>query len=137
MSILNLKIAAIFTKVKLPEIQHGVEVDEEGRSVGLWSHKLFIFGLFALFAYEIGEISINSFFINYVVEQKWMNARYASLVLSFGGLGVFMTGRFVGSWIMQRVSAERMLFYCATGTVITTTIVLLDFGICSLIALLC
>lgn len=44
---------------------------------------------------------------------------------------------FVGSWIMQRVSAERMLFYCATGTVVTTTVVLLDLGLCSLIALLC
>lgn len=137
MGILVLIVAAVFMRVKLPEIQHQAEVDKEGRSVSLWSHKLFIFGLFALFAYEIGEISINSFFINYVVDQKWMNARYASLVLSFGGLGLFMTGRFVGSWIMQRVSAERMLFYCATGTVVTTTVVLLDLGLCSLIALLC
>lgn len=137
MGILVLIVAAVFMRVKLPEIQHQVEVDKEGKSVGLWSHKLFIFGLFALFAYEIGEISINSFFINYVVDQQWMNARYASLVLSFGGLGLFMTGRFVGSWIMQRVSAERMLFYCATGTVVTTTIVLLDLGVCSLVALLC
>ena len=44
----------------------------------------FHFRLIALFAYEVGEISINSFFINYVVEQNWMNAREASVVLSFG-----------------------------------------------------
>lgn len=108
-----------------------------GHKIGLWSHKLFIFGLLALFAYEIGEISINSFFINYVVEQGWMNAREASLVLSFGGLGLFMLGRFAGSWIMGRVRAEKMLLVCATGTVMTTLVVLLDVGMVSLIALLC
>ena len=27
----------------------------------LWSHKLFLFGIVALFSYEIAEISINSF----------------------------------------------------------------------------
>lgn len=66
-----------------------------------------------------------------------MDARYASLALSFGGLSLFMSGRFAGSWIMRRVSAERMLFWCATGTVCTTTVVLLDAGVVSFVALLC
>ena len=137
MGVVVLIIALVFSRIKLPEIEHVVETDEAGNKIGLWSHRLFIFGLFALFAYEVGEISINSFFINYVVEQGWMNARNASLVLSFGGLGLFMAGRFAGSWIMRRVRAEKMLFVCATGTVVTTTIVLLDVGIVSLFALLC
>ena len=58
-------------------------------------------------------------------------------MLSFGGLGLFMAGRFIGSWIMQRVRAEKMLFYCATGIMITTSVVLLDVGIISLVALIC
>lgn len=136
MGVLVLLVACIFLRVKLPEITHQAEVDDQGKRISLWSHRLFIFGLFALFAYEVAEISINSFFINYVVEQNWMDARYASLILSFGGLGLFMLGRFAGSWIMQRVCAERMLLWCATGTVLTTTVVLLDVGIVSLIALL-
>ena len=136
MGILVLLVACVFLRVKLPEIAHQTEVDDQGKRVSLWSHRLFIFGLIALFAYEVAEISINSFFINYVVEQNWMDARYASLILSFGGLGLFMIGRFAGSWIMRRVRAEKMLFWCATGTVLTTTVVLLDVGIVSLIALL-
>lgn len=59
------------------------------------------------------------------------------LILSFGGLSLFMAGRFIGSWIMQRISAERMLLYCSIGTVLTTTLILCDLGIISLIALLC
>lgn len=137
MGIVVLLVAIIFSRVKLPEIEHVDEVDAEGHKVGLWKHPLFVFGLVALFAYEIGEISINSFFINYVVEQGWMNARDASFVLSFGGLTLFMLGRFAGSWIMRRVRAEKMLFVCATGTVITTAVVLLDVGYVSLVALLC
>ena len=137
MGVVVLLVALVFSRVKLPEIEHEQEVDAEGRVVGLWSHRLFVFGLIALFAYEIGEISINSFFINYVVEQGWMHAREASLVLSFGGLGLFMIGRFVGSWIMRSVRAEKMLFCCATGVVLTTTLVLLDVGMMSLVALLC
>lgn len=136
MGIIVLLVGVVFSRISLPEIKHEVETDEQGRRVSLWSHKLFIFGLIALFAYEVGEISINSFFINYVTEQGWMSPRQASLVLSFGGLSLFMVGRFAGSWIMSRVRAEKMLFCCATGTVLTTFCVLLDLGMPSLIALL-
>ena len=137
MGIVVLMVAMVFVRVKLPDIQHEVEVDETGHRTSLWSHKLFIFGVIALFCYEIGEISINSFFINYVLEQGWMTTRQASLVLSFGGLSLFMTGRFVGSWIMRRVAAEKMLLICAIGTVGTTLLIVLDLGFISFIALLC
>lgn len=137
MGVVVLIVAVIFLRVKLPEMQHEAEVDAEGHEIGLWSHRLFIFGLIALLCYEIAEISINSFFINYVVEQNWMRARDAAVVLSFGGLGLFMVGRFVGSWIMQRVCAEKMLFCCAVGTMVTTSLILLNVGWLSFIALLC
>ena len=137
MGVIVLLVGIVFTRVRLPEIKYETEVDESGHRVSLWSHRLFIVGLIALFAYEVGEISINSFFINYVTEQDWMNARQASLVLSFGGLSLFMAGRFIGSWIMRRVRAEKMLFWCATGTVVSTVLVVLDLGLISFIALLC
>ena len=84
---------------------------------------------------SVAEISINSFFINYVVDDGWMNARDASVVLSFGGLGLFMCGRFAGSWIMRYIRAEKVLFVCAIGTVVSTSLVVLNLGILSLIAL--
>lgn len=137
MGVVVLLVAVVFSRIRLPEIRHEVEVDHAGRKVSLWSHKLFVFGLTALFFYEVAEISINSFFINYVTDKQWMSSRDASIILSFGGLGLFMVGRFVGSWIMSHVRAEKMLFWCATGTVCTTLVVLLDAGHMSLAALLC
>lgn len=135
MGIVVLAVAMVFSKIRLPEIVHEEEGDREGKTKSLWSHKLFIFGIAALFCYEIAEISINSFFINYVVDDGWMNARDASIVLSFGGLGLFMCGRFVGSWIMQRIRAEKVLLFCAVCTVITSLLIVLNVGIVSLVAL--
>lgn len=133
-----LGVALVFSRIRLPEIVHA---EDETQGTGtvkkrkLWSHKLFVLGVAALFCYEIAEISINSFFINYVVDDGWMDARDASVVLSFGGLGLFMCGRFAGSWIMRRIRAERMLFCCAVGTVLATFLIVCNLGMVSLAAL--
>lgn len=137
MGMIVLMVAFVFSKVRLPEIVHEEDADtvENVNKKGLWKHSLFIFGVLALFCYEIAEISINSFFINYVVDDGWMNARDAAVVLSFGGLGLFMCGRFAGSWVMRYIRAEKVLLVCAVGTVITTTLVVLGLGTVSLVAL--
>lgn len=134
-----LLVALIFSGVHLPEIVH--EEDEAETVVGegkksLWSHKLFVFGIVALFCYEIAEISINSFFINYVVDDGWMNALDAAKLLSVAGLGLFMCGRFAGSWIMRYIRAEKVLFVCAIGTVVTTALVVMNLGVVSFGALI-
>lgn len=137
MGIIVLVVAVLFSRVKLPEITHNDDDNDSENAPlkGLWTHKLFIFGIVALFCYEIAEISINSFFINYVVDDGWMNPRDAAIILSFGGLGLFMCGRFAGSWIMSVIRAEKVLLFCAVCTVITTLLVVLNLGIISLVAL--
>ena len=50
---------------------------------------MFVFGLLALLSYEVAEISINSYFINFVTGMRWMDDRTASLVLTVA-LGFFM-----------------------------------------------
>lgn len=66
----------------------------------------------ALFCYEIAEISINSFFINYVTDDGWMDAHDAAIVLSFGGLGLFMIGR-IGSLDYELYpSGESLVYLC-------------------------
>lgn len=140
LGVLVLGIAVVFSRVNLPEIQH--RETEENRSQGtrimklFRHHPMFVFGLFTLLAYEVAEISINSYFINYVTAKGWMTDNTASIVLTVA-LALFMLGRFVGSWIMRWVKAERMLFYCAIGSVVSVGLVMLNFGIISMIALIC
>lgn len=140
LGVLVMCIAVVFSRVDLPEIKHE-ETEEDHihdtRIMKLFKrHPMFVFGLFALLAYEIAEISINSYFINFVTGQGWMDDNTASIVLTVA-LGFFMVGRFLGSWIMRKVRAELMLLYCGIGSVVCIGLVLLDLGKCSMIALVC
>ena len=140
LGVLVLVIAMVFARVNLPEIKHDDGLEEKakyGREplLKIWHHRTFVYGLMALLAYEVSEISINSYFINFVTGQGWMTDRTASMVLT-GALAFFMVGRFVGSWIMQRIEAERMLFICGVGAVACTMTVLMNIGTVSLCALL-
>ena len=139
MGIVVLVVALIFSRVQLPEIAHAedtVQTETASGKKGVWSNKLFVFGISALFCYEIAEISINSFFINYVVDDGWMNALDAAKLLSVAGLGLFMCGRFLGSWIMRFVRAEKFLLICAIGTVVATAMVVMNLGIVSFVSLI-
>ena len=139
MGVVVLVVALIFSRVQLPEIVHqedDVQVETSGSKKGVWSNKLFVFGISALFCYEIAEISINSFFINYVVDDGWMNALDAAKLLSVAGLGLFMCGRFAGSWIMRYVRAEKFLLICAIGTVVATSLVVMNLGKISFVSLI-
>lgn len=128
----------VFSRVNLPEINHR-ETDED-RAKGtrisklFHHHTMFVFGLFALLAYEIAEISINSYFINFVTAKGWMSDNAASVVLTVA-LAFFMFGRFGGSWIMRSVKPEHMLMACATGSLICIGLVLCNWGMVSMIAL--
>lgn len=143
MSIAALLIALIFTRVHLPEISQ--PSTSTARTSGsahphafrqLLKNRTFRFGLLALFAYEISEISINSFFINYITDNAFMSPRHASIALSVGGLGLFMLGRIGGSIIMQHIQSEKVLHGCAIGTIICTLLVIFNLKQASLIALM-
>ena len=138
LGVLVLAIAVVFSRVNLPEIQHNQTKEDKAKGSNIAklfaNHRMFVFGLFALLSYEVAEISINSYFINFVTGMHWMSDRTASLVLTLA-LAFFMVGRFLGSWIMRHIQATTMLLICAVGSVVCIGLVLCDLGIVSLVAL--
>lgn len=136
MGIAVLAVAAVFSRVKLPEITAADEPSQPDDSAegsgavlrSLLSNGAFLFGLAALFCYEISEISINSMFINYATDGGWMSPGEAAAVLSFGCLMLFMVARVLGSWIMSRIAAEKVLTFCAVMTVLGSLAVTFDAG---------
>ena len=135
-----LVIAGIFTRVDLTEIKNNDRIKEKakyGREplMRIWHHKFFVYGLIALLPYDIADISINSYFSNYVTRMGWMDDRTASMVLT-GALAFFMVGRFGGSFIMRWIPAEKMLLICGCGSVACIMLVLMNFGRISMIGLL-
>lgn len=141
MGVIVLFVALMFTRVKLPEINNdktipdaddAVEAKGSGAIIGrLLRNKHFTLGLLALFCYEISEISINSFFINYVTADGWMTPQVGATVLSICGLGLFMLARVAGSWVMSRIAAEKVLLFCAVMTVVGSALVALNIGVVS------
>ena len=138
LGVLVLAIAVVFSRVDLPEIQHRQTKEDKAKGSNIAklfaNHRMFVFGLFALLSYEVAEISINSYFINFVTGMHWMSDRTASLVLTLA-LAFFMVGRFLGSWIMRHIQATTMLLICAVGSVVCIGLVLCDLGTVSLVAL--
>lgn len=139
LGILVLFIAFVFSRVYLPEMKHADSSDDEVKGTRIMKlfryHPLFVFGLFALLAYEVLEISINSYFINFMTGEGYMDDNTASVVLTIA-LGFFMVGRFVGSWLMQYIRAEILLLICAAGSVTCMIVVLLGLGKVSMAALI-
>ena len=151
MGVLVLVIALVFTRVNLPEITHESREEDDGDTAthsSLSTHhspfkglgavlrnRWFVFGLVALLAYEVAEISINSYFVNFVTGTGWMDKLAASRVVSLA-LVIFMVGRFIGSWVMRTVRAEKMLLWCAVGTVACMLLSMLNLGMVSLVALI-
>lgn len=130
MGIVVMLVAVIFSFVRLPEISHSDEPEssletEEGRWRGycrLFSNSYFILGLLALLSYEVSEISINSYFMNFTTGLGWLSKQEASYILGLA-LFIFMVGRFVGSWIMRYLRAELMLLICAVGSMVSMAVV--------------
>lgn len=129
-----LLVAIVFSRVSLPEVEteeDTVELTEEtaGGSASLWMHKNFRYGLVTLFLYVAAQTGINSFFINYVTENAPISNADASLLLSFGSMGLFMLGRMCGSWVMARVKPQRVLLLCALGAISAMAILLTGAGL--------
>lgn len=129
-------VALVFAQVKLPEVQADEVAQTESAHAtdSLWQHRNFVYGLIALFLYVAAQTGINSFFINYVTEHASVSNVNASLLLGFGGMGLFMAGRMGGSWLMLRVRAERVLLYCAVGATLAMAVLLSGAGVAGVAA---
>ena len=128
-----LLVAAVFSRVKLPEVimeQHDGNNDAP-KPLG----KTFVFGFIALLSYEISEISINTFFINFMTDDGFLTPSEATWALSFGGLMLFMVGRLMCSFMMTRVATERVFMVCATGAIVMMVAVISPLGVVSKAAL--
>ena len=140
MGVFVLLVAMIFSRISLPEITHTDDKETQTGSRNLsrlFANRWFVFGLMALLAYEVAEISINSYFVIYLTGCGWMQPATASTILTVG-LGIFMLARFVGAAVMSSIAAEKYLLICAVGTVASITVVLLNLGRdISVAALLC
>jgi len=149
MAVVVLLIALVFSRVNLPEIPHGqstetAEIAVKNPYAKLRKNRLFLLGLLSLLLYEVAEISINSYFVNFATMPQWIDGKMypamttatrASYLLSLA-LIIFMVGRFIGSAVMARIRAEWVLAFCAFCSSLCMVLVLLCPGEWGLYALM-
>lgn len=142
--VLVLLVAIFFIRTPLPEIiervnchsaTEGASVDHSGKE-SLIKHRHFILAVAAQFFYVAAQTGVNSFFINYVTEEiPSITNQNASLILSFGGMGLFMLGRLTGSIIMRYIRPNLLLAGYAIANFILIFTVIVGLGWISIVSL--
>ena len=131
-SFLFLGVAALIYFAHLPEIrEEGTEderdVQERGLR-GLWPHKHLVKGVIAQFFYVGAQIGVASFIIRFAqYNMPETPAKFAANYLKAHLLG-FMIGRFVGSAIMKKIPAARLLSIFGISSLTCLCVVLLGWG---------
>jgi len=127
LALLAFSIAAIFAfVVKLPTV---IKEGEKKIKGNVLKFRRLRFGVIALTLYVGAEVAIGSYIVNFLTEPNIAGftemhaAKYISIY--WGGL---MVGRFIGSAILQKFSAHKVLFIASLASVILLTITISTNG---------
>ncbi|MGB6026745.1 MAG: sugar MFS transporter [Candidatus Sulfotelmatobacter sp.] len=117
---------ASFKLPKIPQAQHqiGEKVNDS-----IWKHRNLIFGAIGIFVYVGAEVSIGSFLVNYFSQPEigGLTEKVAASFVAFYWGGA-MVGRFIGSGLLQKMKAGRLLGICAVCAAALVTISMLSTG---------
>jgi FHS family L-fucose permease-like MFS transporter len=126
-------LAAAIALYKFPRLEvtkdfrPGSMADEKQDSV--WNHPHLYLGAIAIFIYVGAEVSIGSFLVKYLADPTiaGMPLEAAAKMVAFywGGM---MVGRFVGSALMQKISAPKLLALSGVGAAFLVGCSLLGTG---------
>jgi FHS family L-fucose permease-like MFS transporter len=124
-------LAFVIARFPLPAIgratQRATRADRKGLS--LWKHRNLVWGVPAIFIYLIAEIGVANLFINFVSQPEIaaitheQASRY--LAILWGGM---MVGRFLGSYLMRSIPAERVLAAFSIGAFVVMLITVFATG---------
>lgn len=135
-------LGLVFSRLRLPSPDTDAPDTAEaaapdGRTHGsVWKVRTFRYGVPALLLYVAAQTGINSFFINYVMESSpEITARTAALMLSFGGMGLFMLGRLLGTALMRKTPPRKLMVACSAGAIICMALTIACAGTAGIVAL--
>ncbi len=104
----------------------------------VWNHPHLYLGAIGIFIYCGAEVSVGSFLAKYLADPKigHMTLQTGAKLVSFfwGGM---MIGRFVGSAVMQRVAANKLLAWSGIGAGLMVLLSLLGSGYFAVVTILC
>jgi len=132
-----LVIAGIFFRTPLPEITSSISSGtQSGINKPLFSHSHFIGAIAAQFFYVAAQVGVAALFINYCTESHLsLNSKNASYLLSIAMI-LFTVGRFVGTALMRKIAANKLLAVYAIFNIVLCALVIANKGWLSIYALI-
>ena len=134
-------IAIVFSRLKLPQISADTPLTDAASaslpSRSVWQYRHLVLGAVAIFVYVGAEVTIGSFLVNFMAQDnvaalpESTAGRYLSLY--WGGA---MVGRFIGSAVLRRVRAGRLLAFNAACVVVLLLVGMLVEGPVAMYAVL-
>jgi MFS transporter, FHS family, L-fucose permease len=124
-------LAIIIARFPLPAMGSATSrvAKEERRRHSLWNHRNLVFGIPAIFIYLVAEIGVGNLFVNFISQPSIGNMTTERagqyLTLLWGGM---MVGRFVGSAIMQKVDAAKVLAAFSIGAFVVMLVTVFTTG---------
>jgi MFS transporter, FHS family, L-fucose permease len=135
-------ILIIIIRNPLPELSEIKKYDEEKSELNtsplkpFYKYPHFVLAVFAQFFYVAAQTGINSFFINYVTEtNQQISNKSASLMLAFGGMSLFVIGRFSGSYFLKFIKPEKLLSIFSMISILLVALVIMKLKYVSIAAL--
>ena len=155
-----LLLAGLIGMSKLPRILGG---NLSGGMAKVWSNRTLRYGALGIFVYVGAEVALGSYMVGYglelgadrVIRDSSGLATMAEIAASIGGkslqgmdakglIGALLTfywggamiGRFVGSFLMQRIAPRRLLGWFAIGASALIAISIASSGVTALLALI-
>ncbi|HZU33300.1 MAG TPA: sugar MFS transporter [Candidatus Angelobacter sp.] len=120
-------LALIVGKFKLPVIAYAESHGEVADSI--WHHRRLVLGAVGIFVYVGAEVAIGSLMTNYLNQKEIGNLSYQDaanyLQYYWGGA---MVGRFVGSGLLQKIRAQKLLAINAAVAALLVTVSVLTLG---------
>ncbi|RJF92964.1 sugar MFS transporter [Sphingomonas cavernae] len=130
-AVVLLVLAVVIARFPLPSMGAATMrmAKEERKKHSLWAHRNLVFGVPAIFIYLIAEIGVANLFVNFVSQPDIANLTHEQagryLTFLWGGM---MVGRFIGSAIMQRIDAAKVLAVFSIGAFIVMIITVFAHG---------
>ena len=127
---LLLLLAAIFSYIKLPVVEHRKEsVAEKPIAGSAWQYRHLVLGAIGIFVYVGAEVSIGSFLVSFFNDpniaglEESQAAKY--IAYYWGGA---MVGRFIGAAVMQKLAAGKVLAFSAGLAIVLIVITIFASG---------
>lgn len=131
-------LAALIAVTRFPVLERPLAArpdDRGGSPFRVLRHARLRAAVIAQFAYVGGQVGVWSFFIDFVKElTPAISEKHAAFLLSLS-LALFMAGRFIGTALMQRIAATRLLAVFATINVALAVLAAVAPGLVAVAAL--